>query len=78
MQSLSDLINQKRLNEPPEIAQIKEFVQKNLGIEVSINMQKFSITIIAGSASQAGALRQVLHKLKSELDTDKKLFIRIG
>ena len=78
MQSLQDIIGNKDFDRPPEIEVIKTFVRKNFSSDVSVRLQPNNITIIVSSASLAGALRQVLHKLKKELDTDKKIFIRIG
>lgn len=78
MQSLQDIIGSKDFDTPPEIEIIKSFVRKTFGSDVSVNMQAYSITIVAPSASLAGSLRVQLRHLKQELQTDKKIFIRIG
>ncbi|MDQ3064977.1 MAG: hypothetical protein M3Q36_01775 [bacterium] len=78
MQSLQDIMGNKDFDTPPEVEAIKTFVRKTFSSDVNVTVHAHSITIVAASASLAGALRPHLHKLKKELDTDKKLFIRIG
>lgn len=78
MQSLQDIMGKKDFDSPPEVEAIKTFVRKAFSSDVGVIVQTHSITITAPSASLAGSLRPLLHKLKKELDTDKKLFIRIG
>jgi hypothetical protein len=78
MQSLQDIMGKKDFDAPPEVEAIKTFVRKNFNQDVGVNIQTYSITITTPSAGLAGSLRPMLHKLKKELDTDKKLFIRIG
>lgn len=78
MQSLLDILGDKDFEQPPEIATIKTFVRKKYSTDVGVNVQTHSITITTRSASLAGSLRPQLHTLKKQLDTDKKLFIRIG
>lgn len=78
MDSLQDIIGKRGFDEPPEIQVIKSFVRKTFSADVGVVMQTHSITITTPSAALAGSLRPLLHKLRKELDTEKKLFIRIG
>lgn len=78
MQSLQDILGNKDFDKPSEIEFIKDFVRKKYNSDVSVSVQERSITIVTSSASLAGSLRGLLHKLKRDLNTDKKLFIRIG
>lgn len=78
MQSLQDIMGNKDFDQPPEIEAIKSYVRKAFNKDVGVSIQAYSITITTPSAGLAGSLRPHLHKLKKELDTDKKLFIRIG
>lgn len=78
MQSLQDILGKRNFDEPPEVEVIKTFVRKQFTMDVGVTIQTYSITITTPSAGLAGSLRPLLHKLKKELDTDKKLFIRIG
>lgn len=78
MQSLQDILGSKDFETPPEVEAIKTFVRKTFSSDVGVVLQAHSITITTPSASLAGSLRPMLHKLKKELGTDKKIFIRIG
>ncbi len=78
MDSIQDLLHKNRRPEPPEIAAIKAYVQELFQKEVGVSLQQHSITITTPSAALAGSLRPHLHRIKQELATDKKLFIRIG
>lgn len=78
MQSLQDIMGRKDFDAPPEVEAIKTFVRKAFSTDVGVVMQEHSITITTSSAALAGSLRPHMHKLKKELNTDKKLFIRIG
>lgn len=78
MQSLQDIIGKRDFDTPPEVEAIKTFVRKQFSSDVGVVIQAYSITITTPSAALAGSLRPMLHKLKKELETDKKLFIRIG
>jgi hypothetical protein len=71
-------MGQKDFDVPPEVNTIKSFAKRHLQADVSVLLQPYSITITTSSAALAGALRPLLHELKKELDTDKKVFIRIG
>ncbi|MCA9348095.1 hypothetical protein KC867_01650, partial [Candidatus Saccharibacteria bacterium] len=75
---LQDIMGNIEFDQPAEIEQVKTFIRKNLASDSSVKVQPTVITITVQSASLAGALRQLLHKLKTELGTDKKIFIRIG
>lgn len=78
MQSLQDILGTKDFDQPPEVGIIKTFVRKKFSCDVGVIIQSYSITITTSSASLAGSLRPQIHKLKKELDTNKKIFIRIG
>lgn len=78
MQSLQDILGTKDFDQPVEIGAIKSFVRKKFSSDVGVTVQAHSITITTTSASLAGSLRPQLHTLKKELETDKKIFIRIG
>lgn len=63
---------------PPEVAEIKAYVQRHFKVDVGITMQESAIIITTRSSALAGSLRPHLHRLKKELNTDKRLIIRIG
>jgi hypothetical protein len=78
MQSLQDILGEKDFGVPPEVEIIKSFVRTQLRGDVHVHLQAHSITIVTPSASMAGALRPLLHSLKKELASEKRIFIRIG
>jgi hypothetical protein len=76
--SLADLLADKNYQEPPEVRQIKEFVEAEIGLTPNVAIKTGSYIIKVPSAAAAGALRSSLFKLKNQLDTDKRLLIRIA
>lgn len=78
MQSISDIMGNRDFDQPPEVEHIKTLVRNKFQSNVGVNVQSNSITIVVSSASLAGSLRPYVYKLKKELETDKKIFIRIG
>ena len=78
MQSLSDIMGNKDFGVPPEVTEIKAYVQRYFNTDVGITMQTSTIVITTPSAALAGSLRPHLHKLTKQIKTEKKLIIRIG
>jgi hypothetical protein len=78
MQSLSDIMGNKDFGVPPEVAEIKGYVQRYFSSDVGVTIQERAIILTTRSAALAGSLRPHLHKLTKQLNTDKKLIIRIG
>ncbi len=78
MDNIKDIMAKRDFDQPAEVVFIRDFVKRNFNSEVSVIVQIRSITITTPSASLAGSLRPQLHKLKKELQTEKKIFIRIG
>jgi len=76
-QSLNDLLANK-FDEPPEIAIIKNYVQRHFKTAVGVTLHDTQIVINAPGAALAATLRMHIHDLKQELKTDKRLVIRIG
>lgn len=75
--SLADIMANK-YDEPSEIKAIKSFVKDKYGALVGVEMRGNRIVIAVDSAALASTLRMQLHKLQKEIDTDKKITIRIG
>lgn len=75
--SLTNIMINRDFSEPPEIRQIKNFVQKEVGIipEVKITPQNFIISL--PNASAAGTLRMKLWHLQNELKDKRKAIIKI-
>jgi hypothetical protein len=76
--SIADLLQEKQNNEPPEIAAIKSFVLQAFDAPCSVQLQTHLIVIGVSSAALAGSLRARLHELQGQLDTKKRLTIRIN
>lgn len=62
---------------PPEVLEIKTYVKRHLDSDVEVSISPNVITLNVSSAALAGSLRPHLHKLKKEINTEKKLLIRI-
>lgn len=78
MQSLFDIMGNKDFGVPPEVAEIKSYVQRHFKSDVAITIQDRAIIITTRSAALAGSLRPHMYKLKEQLKTEKRLIIRIG
>lgn len=78
MDSLKDLLGNKRPPEAPEIAVIRRFLRDEFQSECTVLIRTHQIVIRVPGASLAGALRMRLHELQKKCPTDKKLSIQIG
>jgi len=78
MQSLFDVLGSKDFDVPPEVAEIKAYVKRHFDSDVTVTLQTNAIILGVRSAALAGSLRPHMHKLQKQLNTDKKLVIRIG
>lgn len=76
-QSIKDLLSKRNFEQPDEFVQIKKFVKSKFGEEPGIKITQNSIIIMVSNSALAGALRMELHILSRELNTNKKLLIRI-
>lgn len=77
-QSIADMLATRDFSEPPEIKQIKEFVQAAIGITPSVSIKSDAYIVSVSSAAAAGALRGSVHRLQEELGDDKRVVIRIS
>ena len=78
MDSLRNLMSKKDFDTPKEVVIIKDFLRKHFQRDATVNLSSYAITIVVESASLAGALRAKLEALKKELETSKKIYIKIG
>lgn len=78
MDSIADLLQSKKPNEPPQLQALKDYVlaNHNSDSQVAINHRGYSITVSSGAL--ATTLRMELPRIQTECALDKKLFIRIG
>ncbi len=75
---MGDILGKKNFSAPDEIEVIKTYVFERFEQTPSVTLTDSSIIIVVSSASLAGALRPELHKLQEQLNTQKRLTIRIG
>lgn len=78
MDSLGNILGSKDFAPPPEIETIQTFVNDHFGVIPAVQLQTKQIVITVPNGALAGALRMQLHQLEEELQTDKRLIIRIG
>lgn len=76
--SLGDILEKKDFSEPSEIQAIKDFVNSKFKEVPKVKLTDNAIIICVSNSSLAGALRPELHKLTAELNTKKRLIIRIN
>lgn len=76
--SIGDLLKSRGNNEPEEIVLIKAFVKQKFNEPAQVTIREFQIIITVQSAALAGALRMQLYNLQQQLDTKKRLVIRIS
>lgn len=75
--SIGDLLQHRRIDEPPEIKIIQEFVESKYRIKPQVMVTQKQIIIGVKSAALAGTLRPQLPQIQELCQTDKKLVIRI-
>jgi prephenate dehydrogenase len=79
MDSLNSILSRKDFDEPPEVSNIKKYVQDEFKTDVSVIARDKDIIITVPSAALASTLRLRSPELKRRCAiTDKKLIFRIG
>lgn len=76
--SIADILGNQRFEEPPEIMAIKDFVMQQFGHTPNVRITNQAIMITVSSAALAGALRPHLFQLQHDIQTTKRLVIRIA
>ena len=78
MDSIGDLLDSFKREEPPEVALLKQYISDSFAAEAVISVQDKTIVITVRSASLANALRLRTTALRNACDTTKRLIFRIG
>ena len=78
MDSLEDILRRKKLDEPPEIAAIKQYVEQTFHSAVGVVVQPTNIIITAASAALVNTLRLQTVQLQQAANTTKKFIFRIS
>jgi hypothetical protein len=74
--SIENIIKLKKIDEPAEFKQIKEFVAEKCGVMPRLQANKNQIIIYIPSAAMAGNLRFELYQIQEKIR--QRLVIRIG
>ena len=78
MDSLQDLLNSKRPQEPPQLKALRNYVREHHDQDSAASVTNSGYTLTISSASLASILRMEMPQIQTECNLDKKLFIRIG
>lgn len=78
MDSINDLLNAKKSQEPPQIQALKSYVLDYHKEVIKCSMSQSGYSITVPNASLASTLHMETPKIIKECNLDKKLFIRIG
>lgn len=77
MDSLNQILGDKRFNEPEEFIKLKEFISREYSADATIGMSGKYIVIGVPSSSLASSLRLRLPEIKSSLKISKPIRLRI-
>lgn len=75
--SIGSILSDKQFEEPPEIQQIKKFVQDTIGMAPAVSVTDDAFVVSIPSAAGAGALRPHINKLQARIKTKKRIILRI-
>jgi hypothetical protein len=78
MDSIGDLLDSFKHDEPPEVAILKQYISDAFDAPAAITVQETTIIITVRSAALANALRLRTTALRGACDTTKRLVFRIG
>ncbi len=79
-ESLGDILKKRgsAQREPEEFSIIRKFVQDRYSVTPALALSRGGISITVPSAAIAGNLRFDLYDIAKLLDSEKRLFVRIG
>jgi hypothetical protein len=78
MDSIADLMQAKKPNEPPQLQALKDYVAIKHGEVIKCSVSQFGYQITVPNASLASTLHMETPVIIESCQLDKKLFIRIG
>ncbi len=78
MDSLGDVVQRKNIQEPPQVAALKKYVQDNHNATITVKIAPKYYLITAPGASLAGTLRLETAQIVEECSLDKRLVIHVG
>jgi hypothetical protein len=78
MENISDLLQAKKPQEPPQLLALKAYVLEHHSEVIQCSMSQTAYTISVPNASLASTLHMETPKIIEHCNLDKKLFIRIS
>jgi hypothetical protein len=78
MDSLNDILGRKDFTEPPEMAAIQAYVQREFQVSAGVLVRERDIIITVPNAALANTLRLRGRALRQACQTDKRLVFRIN
>lgn len=78
MDSIGDVLDKYKNDEPDEVSAIKVYIAQEFNAPVSITVQQNALIISVQSASLANTLRLRIPVLQKIANTSKRLVLRIG
>lgn len=77
MDKLADILQNYPIQEPSEIAAIKNYIMQNFNATANVAFQNNNIVISVNSASLANTLRLRTSQIQSAANTKQKIIFRI-
>lgn len=78
MQSLSDMMKDRRPEEPPQVSALKKYMRDKHHVDSKVSLNQSYYRLIVPSAALAGRLRMESPQIITECELDKRLVIQIG
>ena len=78
MDSLSDLMQDRRPQEPPELKALRDYVKTNHNSDAKVAVTTMGYSLTVNNAALASNLRMEVPQIRIACGLNKKLFIRIG
>jgi hypothetical protein len=78
MDSLQDMLKNKRPSEPPQVVALKEYARKNYGIEIQVRTSRTHYLLTVPGAAYAHKFRVDTTAITEACQLDKRLVIHIG
>ena len=75
--SLSDLLGKTNYSAPPEIEQIKDFVQSVIGERPTVKMTTANYIVSVPSAGAAASLQFKIYRLQQDIGPQRRIIIKI-
>lgn len=79
MDSLQDILGQKRFQKPDEMNSIRDYIKRRWQADATVKVQHQTVILTVPSSALAASIQMEKHQLIKACDLgDKKLIIRTG